>query len=81
MCISTQFTSTLLDSSQLIDGAKMMTYKRFNIYPMKRKPISARRAREFKDRWSKRFFGDRKSRTIRWVYIMRWFPKMLKKGG
>lgn len=35
----------------------------------KHKPLSPRRAREFRDRWLKGLFGDRKARTKRYAWL------------
>ncbi len=46
-------------------------FKRFGLFPMKQKPLSPRRAREFRDRHCKRLFGDRRERAMRFRALVK----------
>lgn len=43
---------------------------------MSEKPLSPRRAREFRDRWLKKMFGDRKRRAERYARLVKEYGKV-----
>lgn len=45
------------------------------LIPRREKPLSPRRAREFRDRWLKKMFGDRKKRAERYARLVAAYNK------